>query len=82
MIYDFEVMGDFRWGGTIPEDLVRSIGIPRPHPWSQSSSRTQPWRLDSQPEGGAASDSMSFAWGGRRTQGEPMEGRARCERWS
>lgn len=28
MPYDFEVMGDFDRGGTIPEDLVRAIDIP------------------------------------------------------
>ncbi len=28
MIYDHEVMGDFDRGGTIPEDVVRAIGIP------------------------------------------------------
>ncbi len=28
MPYDFEVMGDLSRGGTIPEDLVRAIGIP------------------------------------------------------
>jgi pimeloyl-ACP methyl ester carboxylesterase len=28
MPYDHEVMGDFSRGGTIPEDLVRAIGIP------------------------------------------------------
>ena len=28
MTYDFEVMGDSSRGGTIPEDLVRAIGIP------------------------------------------------------
>ena len=28
MIYDHEVMGEFDRGGTIPEDLVRAIGVP------------------------------------------------------
>jgi pimeloyl-ACP methyl ester carboxylesterase len=28
MPYDHEVMGDFSRGGTIPEDLVRAIGVP------------------------------------------------------
>jgi pimeloyl-ACP methyl ester carboxylesterase len=28
MPYDFEVMGDISRGGTIPEDLVRTIGMP------------------------------------------------------
>jgi pimeloyl-ACP methyl ester carboxylesterase len=28
MPYDFEVMGDFTRGGTVPEDLVRAIRIP------------------------------------------------------
>ena len=28
MPYDFEIMGDISRGGTIPEDLVRAVGIP------------------------------------------------------
>jgi pimeloyl-ACP methyl ester carboxylesterase len=28
MLYDFEVMGDFSLGGTIPEDPVRAISVP------------------------------------------------------
>ena len=28
MTHDVEVMGDFDQGGTVPEDLVRSVGVP------------------------------------------------------